>query len=629
MQTAPISTPRFRTDLVAQPIDSEGQRFVDVTDPDSGRTFRFYEVEYSIACAMNGQRSLGGLANWALEELGLETTTHELETVISTLEELGYLDGPLEIGAVELGQAGGSARRPGLVAPTPAADLELGAPGKSTLARERPSPAPVEAVELGTPGGPTARETLPVRPATAPGSDDDMSFEGLMDATATRTAPEGLSRDDVPTTVRPQSARAELRRDDSDFGLEGLTPPPAEVPSASLRPSTEPASDDDGPTNLPPPAPGLEEEEVSVDLSEHLSIGSDDLKEAVRQSRVMQAVAVPPELLAELEAELPPESAAGASASRQSAPIEVEDQTSEPIELPSKRATVSKPEPTTPIEPPPQRDEPKSNAGILLVLLLFVMIGAAAAYYFLVYKKNQESQSGATGPSINEPVGTKPTVAPTPPPPAPPSATLVATPGVNATITMPEPSGPVEWLADDGAVVEKGDELVHLKGYAALEKKANAYDVRGMQYQEKLDRATAALEKATEEQKPRHQKAVDSYEAKVVEKAELAKATRDKLTQLTVAAPTAGTVKLLGKPGAWIKAGEPLLELRASPVLSATFTLPDAAANPGAVGDAVSVTTKTSRDATIECQVTAVEGTKLTVQCPPESLKAGTEIVLK
>ena len=50
----------------------EGNRFIDVTDPDSERTFRFYEVEYSIACAMDGERDVDGLIHWAREELGLE-----------------------------------------------------------------------------------------------------------------------------------------------------------------------------------------------------------------------------------------------------------------------------------------------------------------------------------------------------------------------------------------------------------------------------------------------------------------------------------------------------------------------------------------------------------------------------
>ena len=61
MQTA-TDRPRFRDDLVAQPLEEEGIRWVDVTDPNSGSTFRFYDVEYSIACAMDGARDIEGLA---------------------------------------------------------------------------------------------------------------------------------------------------------------------------------------------------------------------------------------------------------------------------------------------------------------------------------------------------------------------------------------------------------------------------------------------------------------------------------------------------------------------------------------------------------------------------------------
>ena len=86
-----MQNPRFRTDLVSKPVEEDGQRFVDVTDPDSGKTFRFYEVEYAVACAMNGDRDVVALAEWARSELGLEPSPNELETVISTLGDLGYL----------------------------------------------------------------------------------------------------------------------------------------------------------------------------------------------------------------------------------------------------------------------------------------------------------------------------------------------------------------------------------------------------------------------------------------------------------------------------------------------------------------------------------------------------------
>src|SRR5262249_2485282 len=88
-----MTRPRFRNDLVAQPIEEEGVRYVDVTDPNSGSTFRFYDVEYSIACAMDGARAAATLADGPRAELGIEAWPDELVSVINTLAELGYLEG--------------------------------------------------------------------------------------------------------------------------------------------------------------------------------------------------------------------------------------------------------------------------------------------------------------------------------------------------------------------------------------------------------------------------------------------------------------------------------------------------------------------------------------------------------
>src|SRR5215207_7008338 len=88
-----MDRPRFRNDLVAQPLEEEGVRYVDVTDPNSGSTFRFYDVEYSIACAMDGARDVDNLAEWTRAELGIEASHDELQSVINTLAELGYLEG--------------------------------------------------------------------------------------------------------------------------------------------------------------------------------------------------------------------------------------------------------------------------------------------------------------------------------------------------------------------------------------------------------------------------------------------------------------------------------------------------------------------------------------------------------
>src|SRR5262249_45828470 len=84
--------PRFRQDLIAELVDEHGTRFIDVMDPDSGNLFRFYEVEYSLACGMDGERDVPGIVKWAQDELGLSPSQQEVRTVISTLGELGFID---------------------------------------------------------------------------------------------------------------------------------------------------------------------------------------------------------------------------------------------------------------------------------------------------------------------------------------------------------------------------------------------------------------------------------------------------------------------------------------------------------------------------------------------------------
>src|SRR5688500_10343221 len=216
MQTQSLpSKPRFRTDLVAECIEAGGQRFIDVIDPDTGDAFRFYEVEYSLACAMDGDRDVGGLVQWAKEELGIEPNRTELEQVITTLDTLGYLDSGV--------------RRPEDV------ELERGVVA-ATPAPARPSGIDVE---LGMAGGTSPPPTA----ARAGASDVELGLAG--GAKATRRMDE-LSPDDV------------------ELGLPGSAP--AAEPVATLRRQTVPNADDDGPTHLPAARVADFDDEVSVDL---------------------------------------------------------------------------------------------------------------------------------------------------------------------------------------------------------------------------------------------------------------------------------------------------------------------------------------------------------------------------
>ena len=157
-----IAHPRFRTDLVAEPIDDGGKRFIDVVDPDSGNGFRFFEIEYSLACAMDGARDIAGIQRWAREELGLEPSAAEVATVISTLGDLGYLEGAAttSIAADEPELAPGVVAARPTAAPMSFGDVELGTAGAAPPRAVEDLPA-VDDFELGTAGGVARQPSAP------------------------------------------------------------------------------------------------------------------------------------------------------------------------------------------------------------------------------------------------------------------------------------------------------------------------------------------------------------------------------------------------------------------------------------------------------------------------------------
>jgi biotin carboxyl carrier protein len=626
MNTEQHTRPRFRTDLVAQPIDEAGQRFVDVTDPDSGNTFRFYEVEYSIACAMDGQRDLDGLVQWAQVELGLEPSHEELETVISTLGDLGYLDAngagaPGEVD-VELGAPGISGASSRSVVPGGAAlgdpgapgeiDVELGAPGKSPIGRNRPTPPPAGDIELGSPGS-GARDSAV--PATTSGAQAEASFADVLS--------------DEPAAGKPSEAVG------GNAGLvmefEAPTPPPAEVPipEATLRPTTKADADEDGPTQLPKPLPhDFDDDEVSVDLSDHLSIGADDVKEAVRQSKVMQAVAVPQELLDELESPgkgdekgspaSPAPTAAEVSARAKEAvppprtPAKDAQPGAAPVALPEKRA---KAKPMPPVEPPPTQPEPakSSSLTILLLLLAIVAVGAAAAWYYMTQVKGDAppakrggaaAPAGAAGPQ-------SPTARPAPPAPA---ATLEQGTPEPAVLTAAA-DAKIGWVVEAGSEADDTTVVVKLSGFERHEKKAEAHDIRAGQYQALLDRATEAG----------NQDKIEQYTAKVQEKQAWAAEERAKAEELFLKAPAAGTVEPMVGAGSWVKAGDELVRITPAPALVATFS---GMQGQFAVGEPVQAETNDGA-VMLDCTVTSFETGSLTVSCPAaDGAPAGAPVVL-
>ena len=399
--------PRFRQDLVAEPVDDNGARFIDVLDPDRGNVFRFYEVEYSLACAMDGERDVAGIVQWAREELGLTPSPNEVKTVITTLGDLGYLEGTAVTAAQPTGrpaqQTGSLA--PGIVvgerAPMQSGvDMELGHVAARSARDEQLPEAPD--LELGAPG------TVP-------------SHRG------------------PPTTVS----------EDIALGQSGRG-------TAAMVGSRPQVSD------------------VSLDLSEEMSIGRDDVKEAVRQSQVMRAVDVPPELRAATEA------SERASEAKKPAEEPRTETTSEPRIEPKKPLadqprTESRPKPAVDLPKQPKQPQPSQPRGatvpprsvspvfILLLVLAVVSAGAFFAWKYLLNKENKQQQSVVPPPPV-EPVKPEPVK-----PAAPPETAKLTSEQPDPQELKPTAAGLIETILAKDAVVKPGDVVARLAGNKPLE----------------------------------------------------------------------------------------------------------------------------------------------------------------
>lgn len=303
--------PRLREDLVAEAIEDRGARFIDIIDPDNGNSYRFYDVEYSLACAMDGERDIPGLVRWAQEELGLAPTAKELQTVIATLGDLGYLDSAAAAAAAEAPaisadpglaagvRVGGAAPASGIevelgrfqaAEPAPAkldasADLELGHAGAGVAVAAKAEDDELPEVDLG-PSGATSSSSLPV-PSAAAASKPSLPTP-TPSAASTAAAALPRPRTNTPHGEGPPSARPPQARV-SEPNVRAAAPVAARTSEPQLRPSEQ---------SVRAAAPAASEPSLNLDLP----IRPDDVKEAVRASREMRSVDVPAELMQALEA---------------------------------------------------------------------------------------------------------------------------------------------------------------------------------------------------------------------------------------------------------------------------------------------------------------------------------------
>lgn len=88
----PTDKPRFRRDLEAVPVEADGERYVEVRDSGTGKSFLFYDFEYRVALAFDGL-ALDKVIPWVKLSAGLELRVDQLQAFAASLEEMGFLEG--------------------------------------------------------------------------------------------------------------------------------------------------------------------------------------------------------------------------------------------------------------------------------------------------------------------------------------------------------------------------------------------------------------------------------------------------------------------------------------------------------------------------------------------------------
>ena len=589
---AGLDRPRFRQDLIAETIEDHGSKFIDVADPDGHSVFRFYEVEFSIACGMDGERDIAGIVKWAQDELGLKSSPAEVKNVITTLANLGYLDGT------------GAARAAATAAPA-RADRDL-APGV-VVGTQRPAPS-VGDVELGQAGARApARGDLPKAPELALGA------PGASAAKAPRAPAENVT-----------------------LGASGAAPASAVV-----------------------------QENMSLDLSDQVVVRPDDVKEAVRQSKVMSAVDVPKDLMDSLEdkpqkpATRPGAKAAGKPAEAKPVAATRPTEPTQPIEKPvaakpieqpvaaqvepPKPLVIEKPaivaKPVDPVKAPVEAKKPAADkepvvptapesrtSPVLIVLLILAVlaVGAYLAWKYLIRKTTDEPQTTGQVVTPPAPEEIKPPEVTTPPPP-PVVVSLLALETLAPLEVKAAGAGRLEPFPA-AKVVKRGDVIAVLDGsrklkgeMALLTREIERVGKQVSDAQKKLDEATAGNRPAPVV-KDLTDRLADRVQSKTTKETALA-AKQAELDKLTIKAPVDGRITYVAKPATAVTADTTIASIAPAPSLTTTFK------TDGAPAIASSVLLKVKdTETTLTCTVAQVDADGVKVACPVDSALDGKEV---
>jgi hypothetical protein len=625
--------PFFRTDLVSRPLDDGGKRFVEVTDPDSGNSFRFYEIEYAIACAMDGERDVDELCEWAKVELGLEPSAEELQVVIGTLGDLGYLEG---IGAAgETQPQAPVSTSPAVATPPAMPRMPAAAAGGVTRGWDVQAP-PRDDIDLGAPGKAKAPAAGGVTRGWDVQSPDEveLGFAGKSPVAEPRRGNE------------PRAAAGEFEL--GSAGNKGLRDPDA----VSFETTPTGQTDIHDRLTRPQAAMGGDyDSDVSTDLSDHIPLAASDVKEAVRASKVMSAVEPREEdtlvepgdvgkktVMGWQAPVIPPAPAAPARShvTVQKQPVATPP-TSTPVRGPSQAAVVLPEKPaeiSRPIAVPqevrqahaqvdrhPTAEKKSIVLPLLLVLLLLAAAGGGAYWYFVLRDKGEGAgETGAAQPA-GDPGPTDPaggTATPTEPPPEPEiTAMLEAGPNDEKTVAAPR-NGRIAWLAEAGSEVAEGAPIAKIAGFEGWERLLTSSVESQRRYQERLDQATSKGDKS----------AMKQAEADVKRKQVDIDKAKAELEKYVVTSPIGGVLEPVVEAKAAAKKDQPVAKILAQSGPRATFKLP--AGRSQLSGGEVQVASKADPSLRATCKVDSAEGQTIVVTCPTDSgLAAGSEVVLK
>jgi len=212
-----LKQPRFRRDLEAVPVESEGQSYVDVRDRSMGKSFRFYDFEYRVALAFDGL-PLEKVVPWVKISTGLELQVVQLQAFAECLETMGFLEDEANLA----GEAGPLAAAEAPALEDPAAPLAMQGTAScassqseivSALAAiaDRAGPAEMAVLQAEVPREPALAECAPTEPApaeSAPAVADalDLHREVAKEAATAPPGEQGLEPEgDVSRTVGTDS----------------------------------------------------------------------------------------------------------------------------------------------------------------------------------------------------------------------------------------------------------------------------------------------------------------------------------------------------------------------------------------------------------------------------------------